>query len=161
MIISDTSPLILLAKIDMLNILLDEIKSISITDIIYDELMFKKSFEVSVIFNEIKNNRILIHKIDKKLLNEILQEFKLDDGEASAYLLYKKNDGKLIFADDRELIKLCKIEQIPFVCTLAIIIRLYEKKKINKKIAIEKLDLLNSYGRYSKEVFDYFQKQVI
>ncbi len=62
--------------------------------------------------------------------------------------------------DDGELIKLCKISQIPFLCSLAIVIRMYEKNILTKKEALEKINNLAKYGRYSKEIIEYYSDKV-
>ena len=55
MIVSNTSTLILLAKVDSLSILLDNIKKISIPKIVYEEIANKKdSFEFLTIKKEIE-----------------------------------------------------------------------------------------------------------
>ena len=90
----------------------------------------------------------------------MLKEFKLDEGEASAYILFKKIKGKAILTDDGELIKLCKIENIPFIVAMAIIIMFFKKRKLTKREAIEKLDKLYGYGRYSNEIYQYFKSEV-
>jgi len=62
--------------------------------------------------------------------------------------------------DDGELIKLCKIENIPFIVAMAVVIRLFKKRKIDKKEAIDKLEKLYGYGRYSEEIYKYFKLEV-
>lgn len=160
MFISNTSTLILLAKVQSLSTLLDDIKKLTIPKIVYQELVMKDSFEVLLIKKEIQKKRIIMIEIDKRSYSTALKEFRLDKGEAAAYALFKKIKGKAIFTDDRELIKLCKIEEIPFICAMAIIIKLYNKKKLDKKQTIEKLDKLNGYGRYSKEIYTFFKDKV-
>src|SRR3970040_671482 len=52
---------------------------------------------------------------------------------------------------DCKLIQLCKLEQIPFLCALSVIIRLYEKKMLTRQEALDKLQLLQKIGRYARE----------
>ena len=119
MIVSNTSTLILLAKVDSLSILLDNIKKISIPKIVYEEIANKKdSFEFLTIKKEIEKNRIVLIDVGKKNYSSILAQFKLDEGEAAAYALFKKIKGNAILTDDGELIKLCKIENAPFIAAI-------------------------------------------
>ena len=161
MIISNASTLILLAKVNSLSVLLDDIKKISIPRIVYNEIVDKKdSFEVLSIKKEIEKKRIVSVDTDKKIYSSVLNQFKLDEGEAAAYALLKKIKGKAILTDDGELIKLCKIENVPFICAMAVIVKLFKKKKLTKGDALEKLQKLHGYGRYSKEIYDFFKSEV-
>ena len=161
MIVSNTSTLILLAKANSLHMLLDEIKKISIPKIVYKEIVDKKeSFEVLSIKNEIEKKRIILVDLDKRSYSLLLAQFKLDEGEAAAYALLKKIKGKAILTDDRELIKLCKIENVPFITAMAAIARLFQKKILTKTDALEKLEKLYGYGRYSKVFYDFFKSEV-
>lgn len=161
MIVSNTSTLVLLAKINMLEKFLDVSPKIVIPVQVREEYSFEKdSYYAKLIEKMIENKKIIVKKVDEKILSNILDSFSLDIGEAAAYCLYKKGSYKAILTDDRELIKLCKLEKIPFLCTLAILVNLYEKDVINKKDLNEKLEKLNSIGRYSKEIFDHFTKDL-
>jgi len=158
--ISNTSTIILLAKVNALNLLLDDLKNITIPSVVYEEIKNKDSFEILSINNEIKKRRIEIRVVDKKCYENVLKQFKLDEGEAAAYALYKTQKGKILLTDDGELIKLCKIENIPFIVAMAVVIRLFKKRKIDKKEAIDKLEKLYGYGRYSEEIYKYFKLEV-
>ncbi len=161
MLISNASTLILLAKADSLNIFLDYVKKIGIPRVVYGEIVYKEnSFEVLSIKKELEKARITIFNVDKRNYADILRQFKLDEGEAATYALYKKISGKAILTDDRELIKLCRIENIPFICAMAVIVRLSENNMIKKQDAMEKLDKIYSYGRYSKEIYSFFKAKL-
>ena len=159
--ISNTSTLILLAKVQSLSVLLNDVKKIAIPKIVYKELDSKDSFEVLLIKKEIEKKRISLFDVNKESYSIVLKQFKLDEGEAAAYALFKKNKGKAILTDDKELIKLCKIENIPFICAMAVIVRLFNKKRLTKDRALDKLKRLYSYGRYSNEIYDFFKVKVV
>lgn len=160
MFISNTSTLILLGKINLLSMMLEDFKEIIIPRIVYDEIERKDSFEILSIKKEIKNGRLKILEIDKKHYETIIKEFKLGEGEAAAYALYKKERGRLILTDDGELIKLCKLENASFAVAMSIVINLYQKKKLAREEALEKLKELYGYGRYSEEIYQYFKSEV-
>ena len=161
MIVSNASTLILLAKVNSLSVLLDDIKKIMIPKIVYEEIINKKdSFEVLLIKKEVEKKRIVLADVDKKGYLCMLEQFKLDEGEAAAYALLEKIKGKAILTDDRELIKLCKIENVPFITAMAVIVRLFKKKKLTKDDALEKLGKLYGYGRYSEDIYDFFKSEV-
>lgn len=161
MIISNASTLILLAKVTALIVLLDNIKKIIIPKIVYEEITNKKdSFEVLVIKKEVEKKRIVLVDVDRKSYSSKLEQFKLDEGEAAAYALLKKIKGNAILTDDRELIKLCKIENVPFITAMAVVVKLFKKMKLTKEDALEKLEKLHGYGRYSNEIYGFFKSEV-
>lgn len=160
MIVSNSSTAILLAKISLLPKFLDAAKKIGITDAVYGEIIRKESFENLIIKKEVQNGRIKIDSIDKKYYLGTIRQFKIDEGEASTYALCIKKKYKGIMTDDRELIKLCKIEGIQFTTAMAIAAALFRKKSISKSEALEKIEKLQGYGRYSNDVYAYFKNMV-
>jgi len=159
MFISNSSTLILLAKINTLRTFLENCDSIIIPEEVYQEsVKNKNSFDALLIAKEI-GNKIKIQKTNKKT-EQIQKQFRMDIGEAAAYLLYDPKLHKAILTDDRELIKLCKIENIPFICAIAIVVQLHKNKKITKEECLEKMAKLETIGRYSKEIVDYFESEV-
>ena len=46
------------------------------------------------------------------------------------------------------------------MCAMAVVIRLFEKKKISKDDALGKLENLHKIGRYTKEIYEYFKSKV-
>ena len=74
--------------------------------------------------------------------------------------------GELIYfldgaTDDKELIKLCKIENAPFICAMGAVVRLYSKNKVTKEKAQDVLKRLYGYGRYSEDIYDFFKAKVM
>ena len=158
--ISNSSTIILLAKVNGLSLLLDDIKKIIIPSVVYDEIKNKDSFEVMLVKKEVEKGRIKAINIDKKSYEDVIKQFKLDEGEAAAYALFKEKDGKALLTDDGELIKLCKIEGIPFIVAMAVVVKLFKKGKIKRDESLEKLSKLYGYGRYSEEIYKYFKSEV-
>ena len=62
--------------------------------------------------------------------------------------------------DDKELIKLCKVEGVKFASAMAIIVMFFIKRIINKNEALDKMEKLQGYGRYSNEIYNYFKNMV-
>ncbi|MFH0875551.1 MAG: hypothetical protein V1859_06430 [archaeon] len=161
MFVSNTSTLILLAKIGLLRKFLEGKHEVIIPQEVYIEFIEKEnSFDAKLIKKEIDEKRIYVKTCDKKIYSNILREFRLHEGEAAAYSLFDVNKHKAILTDDGELIKLCRLSQIPFVCSMAIVINLYKNEKITKAQAKEKIDMLFTIGRYSKDIYEYFIKEV-
>lgn len=160
MLISNSSTIILTAKITLLPKFLGTVKNIAITNVVYEEIIKKDSFENIIIKKEIEKSRIKIESIEEKFYFATLKQFKIDEGEASTFALYINKKYEAILTDDRELIKLCKIEGIKFISAISIIVMLLRKKVIDKKEALEKIEKLQGYGRYSNDIYNYFKDMI-
>jgi len=161
MLVSNTSTLVLLAKIDCLEAFITISPSIAIpTQVKEEELFEKDSYYAKLIKKFIQLKKIVILPVDKTQINDIMSEFKLDEGEAAAYALFDNRKHKAILTDDGELIKLCKLQKVPFICAMAVVIRLFEIKKLSKKEALDKLEDLRKIGRYSEKLYEHFKSEV-
>ena len=161
MFVSNTSTLVLLAKVGCLEVFIDIAPNIEIPSQVKEEALFKKgSYYARLIHGLIEDKRIIVKGVKDTVLQNILSEFRLDKGEAAAYSLYNPKKHRAILTDDGELIKLCKLENIPFICSMAIIVRLYEKKKLKKDNAQSILKKLSVIGRYSEDLYEHFRSEV-
>jgi predicted nucleic acid-binding protein len=159
MIVSNASTLILLAKIGIMHKFIDEFGIITIPSEVQKEIIAGDTFDSKILEKEIKDNHIIVKTIRSSTEN-VLKEFKMHKGEAEAFVLYNECGAKAILTDDGELIKLCKLFEIPFINALAIITRMFEKGILTHIEACEYLQKLNAYGRYSKKIYDYFKQEV-
>ena len=125
-----------------------------------EALFDKDSYYAKLIQKLIQNNKIKIIQVNKNKLNEIISQFKLDKGEAAAFAMFNDKRHKAILTDDGELIKLCKLQSVPFICAMAVVVRLYEKKKLSKESALDKLEELHVIARYSKNLYEHFKSEV-
>ena len=161
MLVSNTSTLVLLAKIGCLEAFIGMLPPIEIPVQVEQEALFDKdSYYAKLIQKLIQNNKIKIIQVNKNKLNEIISQFKLDKGEAAAFAMFKDKRHKAILTDDGELIKLCKLQSVPFICAMAVVVRLYEKKKLSKESALDKLEELHVIARYSKNLYEHFKSEV-
>lgn len=159
MLVSNSSTLILLAKVTVLHSFLETVNKVLIPDEVYKESLENKKTLDSLIIQKYVGNKIIVKKTAKNI-EEIKKQFRLDEGEAAAYALYDQKQHDAILTDDRELIKLCKVENIKFVCAIAIIVQLFKIKKITKQECLEKIDNLQHIGRYSQNIITYFKEEV-
>ncbi len=161
MLVSNTSTLVLLAKVGCLENFIEVSPTIEIPVQVKKEALFERdSYYARLIGKLIHTKKIRIVEVKKELLQKIITEFRLDDGEAAAYVMFDNKKHKAILTDDGELIKLCKLEEKPFICAMAVVIRLFEKKKLSKKEALNKLHQLHIIGRYSKDIYEHFKAEV-
>jgi predicted nucleic acid-binding protein len=161
MLVSNTSTLVLMAKVGCLEKFIGVSPAIKIPIQVKREALFEEnSYYAKLIEKLIRSRKIEVVKVDKTKTKDIMVHFKLDEGEAAAYALFNKKIHKAILTDDGELIKLCKLEDIPFICAMAVIIRLFEKEVLSREEALNKLQKLNIIGRYSEELYEHFKAEV-
>jgi len=161
MLVSNTSTLVLLAKIGCLEHFIEVSQPIEIPVQVKKEALFEKdSYYAKLIEKLIKDKKINLVFVNKEKLSEIKSQFNLDDGEAATYVAFKTKKYDAILTDDGELIKLCKLEKLPFTCAMAIVIRLFEKKMLTKEEALTKLQELHEIGRYSEKLYFQFKSEV-
>ena len=161
MLVSNTSTLVLLAKVGCLETFMEIAPTIIIPEEVKREALFEKeSYYARLIEKLIHEKKIKVIAANKKEITKVISSFRLDEGEAAAYALFDQKKHKAILTDDGELIKLCKLEKIPFMCALAIAIRLYEKKKITKEKTLKILKELHTIGRYKERLYEHFKTQV-
>lgn len=161
MLVSNTSTLVLLAKIGCLEEFIKVSPLIEIPSQVKREALFEAdSYYARLIGKLIDNKKIKVTPANKNILSRVISEFNLDEGEAAAFAIFDKGRHNAILTDDGELIKLCKLEKTPFLCAMAVIIRLFEKNRLSREITIEKLEELYRIGRYSKNLYEYFMKGV-
>ncbi|MBI2542043.1 hypothetical protein HYV80_05020 [Candidatus Woesearchaeota archaeon] len=161
MLVSNTSTLVLLAKVGCLEDFIEVSKIIEIPSQVKREALFEEdSYYARLIEKLISAGRIKVVGVKESQIAKIMSEFALDKGEAAAYAMFDAKKHQAILTDDGELIKLCKLEKIPFICAMAIIIMLFENKKLSKEDAMSKLKNLNVIGRYSEKLYEYFKSEV-
>lgn len=159
MIVSDASTLILLARISILRKFIAAFEKIIVPKEVAKEMTVAHSLDARMLEREIKENSIIVKNI-KSSTDEITRQFRLDMGEAESYVLYNELHARAILTDDGELIKLCKLFEIPFVNALAIVVRMFDCGRLTKEETCEYLRKLNDYGRYSRKVYNVFKEEV-
>lgn len=161
MLVSNTSTLVLLAKIGCLELFIEVSPTIEVpTQVKRESLFDKDSYYARLIKKLIQEKKINVVEVNKSIIKNIMPEFRLDEGEAATYALFDSKKHDAVLTDDGELIKLCKLEKVPFTCAMAVVIRLYEKRKLSKEDTINKLEMLYRIGRYSKELYENFKSEV-
>lgn len=161
MLVSNSSTLILLAKISLLETWLSQCYGITIPEEVFSEAVLgREEFDARLIKKLVEENKIKVEHAEREITRKAMIEFRLDLGEAAAFALCNPKKYQAIMTDDGELIKLCRLEKIEFINALSIVVGLYQKKIIEKETALEKLDRLKIIGRYSKEIFSYFRSKV-
>jgi predicted nucleic acid-binding protein len=150
-IVFDSSTLILLAKIEILNTISEDIQVI-IPEMVRSECTGKDLFDAKLISSLIKNGKIKVASVTKKeSVEKLCRDFKIHIGEAEAFALALKKNLPLA-VDDLPSIKACKILNHKFTTAIHFLINVTENGKIKEDMAFVKLEKLSSYGRYSKRI---------
>jgi predicted nucleic acid-binding protein len=162
MIIFDASTLILLAKISLLeNFLLNFLYEVFIPKKVKDEVLRGKSEEVPLLVKLIEVKKIQVIKIrEGQQIKKLMTDFSIGSGEAEAIVLALQKKGSLVGTDDKNAIRACKILGIPFTTTIAILLRTFEKKLLDKKTALLKLQKLEMIARYHRTIIEDAESQI-
>ncbi len=161
MLVSNTSTLVLLAKVGCLEAFIGVSPEIVLPAEVRAEVMFEKdSYYAKLIDKLLEEKKLKMVQADKLVVEKVMSEFRLGEGEAAAYALFDSRKHRAILTDDGELIKLCKLARVPFVCAMAAVIVLYERKVLTRAEALDKLEALVKVGRYSKRLHDFFRSEV-
>ncbi|MBI3600678.1 MAG: hypothetical protein HY097_08565 [Nitrospinae bacterium] len=152
-IVFDSSTLILLAKVEILRPVIEDIKAI-IPEIVKAECLAKDTFDSRLISSIIEEDKIRVLKVGRQEnITRLCKDFKIHIGEAEALSLALGRKIPLA-VDDLPTIKACKILNQRFTTAIHFLIDITKSKKINEDTAIAKLEKLSFYGRYSKRIID-------
>lgn len=162
MIVFDSSTLILLAKIEMLELFISNYKGrLLIPEMVRAEVCIKGKEETPLITGLIAGNKIEVVKTGHGgAVKKLMEDFNIEVGEAEALLLAVKEGAEAIATDDRNAIRASKFLKLEFITATTILVRAFEKRLIDRGTAVIKLQKLQSVGRYSKTIIDDAMKQI-
>lgn len=150
-IVFDASTLILLAKIELLREITEEVKVI-IPKKVKSECLSKEGIEALLISNLIKEKKIEVKKAGNvSAIKKIQKDFRIEAGEAEALWLTRRLNCP-IAVDDGPTIKACKVMGQRFTTAIHFLLNLVSQKRLELPIAMAKLEKLSYYGRYSREI---------
>lgn len=152
MIIFDASTLILLAKLDLLEII-TQMWEILVSNEVEAEATCRSEFlDAKIIIELIKTGKIRVVKLKSSaLLKKLQEDFSIAEGEASVLLLARQRQA-ILATDDGQTIKACKVLGVKFVTAIHFLLMVYSRKMINKGLALEKLERLKNLGRYNARI---------
>lgn len=161
MIVADASTLVLLAKSECLDLLLQKNVKIVIPEAVFFECTFKKTFDALLIEKRVNEGKIAVNKIkNRAAVFEIMQSFGLEIGESESIVLFRELKGTVLWVDDGKAIRAAKILKIPFLTAPTIAVGLFKSKEISRE-SFKKIILpLQKYGRYSHEIIELALKEV-
>ena len=158
-IVFDASTLILLAKIELLREISEEI-TIIIPEKVKIECLSKESIDALVVLTLIKEKKIEVRKAGNiEAIKKLQIDFKIEIGEAEALWLAKRLNCP-IAVDDGPTIKACKVIGQRFTTAIHSLINLASKKILEVPIALAKLEKLSHYGRYRGGIIEDAAKRL-
>jgi predicted nucleic acid-binding protein len=156
MIVFDASTLILITKIEVLDLFLAGSQlAVAIPIEVEKECCAGRTLDALMIQRALKASKIKTLEVrNKKPLAKLRADFALGGGEAEAIALALEKRATLIGIDDKNGISACKLLGIPFTTAIGILIRACEKKLLSLPEAQAKLAVLGIYGRYKQSILE-------
>jgi len=150
-IVFDASTLILLAKIELLREITEEINVI-IPEKVKSECLLKEGIDATLISTLIRETKIIVKKAgNAEAIKKIQHDFRIETGEAEALWLARRLDCA-IAVDDGQTIKACKVIGQRFTTAIHFLLNLASQNRLEKSMALAKLEKLSTIGRYSKKI---------
>ena len=164
-IICDSSILILLSKLEMLDLLIEAFDDIIIPQAVYHESVvlgkMLKKMDALLIEKKIKDGKIKVEEINDLTEKEnIITNFNIHEGESEAIVLYLEKNADLFGTDDFKTLKVCKVFNIKYFTTPLFIVRCYLNNKLTKDISILKFEKLLKIGWYKEETILEFKNKI-
>ena len=157
MLIFDSSTLILIAKIELLDVFLKDIgMEIVIPKGVEDECCGgKKTLDALIIRKAVHESRIKVKSVrNRKLVAKLGEDFSMGSGESEAIALALQEKALLVCIDDKNGINACKLAGIPFTTAVGILVRSCQKVLIDRSDGLVKLSALGEYGRYRNAILE-------
>ena len=157
MLIFDSSTLILIAKVELLDVFLKDFgMEIAIPKAVEDECCGgKKTLDALIIRKALDESRIKVRSVrDRKLVAKLEEDFSMGRGESEAIALALQEEALLVGIDDKNGINACKLAGIPFTTAVGILVRSCQKGLIDRSDALVKLSALAKYGWYRNAILE-------
>ena len=157
MIVKDTMVVIHLAKITLLEKSCALFKPVAIPEEVHREIIEgeKKGYEdVKVVQELVKAGKVSVKRVRDKELLKRAKEFNIQRGEAEAVALYWQEKAEYLASDDDNLRKRSLLLNLNLIGTPAIILKLYQERRIDRNKILESLRALRKIGWFSTAVID-------
>jgi len=157
MLIFDASTLILIAKIDLLELFLGTLSMrTAIPVAVHRECCgVKKTFDSLMIQKAVDDSRIEVAVVkDRKAISRLREDFSLGAGESEVIAMALQSDARLVGIDDKNAINACRFLRLPFTTAVGILLVCRERNLVGMNEAVDKLDMLAKYGRYKNSIID-------
>ncbi len=156
MIVFDASTLILLARIELLDMFVRDFPGkVLIPETVKVETIGGDREGSRIIERLIEDGQIVVKKVKNTgLVKKFRSDFCIDAGEAEALALALEEQTAIIATDDRNAIKASKLLRLDFITAIAVLVRAVEKGRVARDDGIVKLGKLRSIGRYGRPILE-------
>ncbi len=157
LIIKDAMILIHLAKLSLLEISCDYFEEVMIPKLVSNEVLngIKNKYpDAKIIEGLIEEKKIIVKEVKEKFLIKKANQFNIQKGEAEVVALYWQEEAKLIATDDDNVRKKKILLNLNLIGTPAIILLLYQNKKIDNLKLKQSLTELKKIGWFNNSIFD-------
>jgi len=157
MLVFDSSTLILIAKVELLDAFLKDIgMEIAIPQAVEDECGGgKKTLDALFIRKALDESRIKVRSVrNRRLVAKLAEDFSMGRGESEAIALALQEGALLVGIDDKNGINACKLLGIAFTTAIGILVRSREKGLLTGSEALAKLTTLAKHGRYKESILE-------
>lgn len=157
MIVLDSSTLILLAKTDLLDPLLERSPTaLAIPEAVERECCLGvQSFDALLIRKRLDESKIRTIAVkNKRVATRLARDFNLGRGEAEAIALALQQGAQLVAMDDKNGINACKLVGLPFATAIAMLVRSALRGWLSREEGLRKLEALAKHGRYAKSIIE-------
>jgi predicted nucleic acid-binding protein len=157
MLIFDASTLILLTRIELIDIFLAASTQDAVIPVEVEKecCSAKTTLDSLVIRRAIADSKISVLEVkDRKLVLKLQNDFSLGLGEAEAIALAVWKKANLLAIDDKNGINACRLVGIAFTTAANILVSCRDKGLLKSNEALKKLILLERYGRYKKAILE-------
>ncbi len=157
MIIFDASTLILIAKVELLDLFLANIDvPVAIPGEVERECCgSKKALDAVIIQRALDESRIKTVVVkNRRLVAKLQDDFSMGKGEAEAIALALDEKAQFLGIDDKNGINACKLLGVAFTTAVGILIRSREKRLLEESEALERLASLAKHGRYKDLIIE-------
>jgi hypothetical protein len=157
MVVFDSSTLILIAKVELLDVFVKDIgMEIAIPRAVEDECCGgKKTLDALIIRKALDESRIKVRSVrNRRLAAKLEEDFSLGRGESEAIALALQEKALLVGIDDKNGINACKLAGIPFTTAVGILVRSCQKGLIDRGDALIRLSALARFGWYRNAILE-------
>jgi len=163
MLVLDASTLILIAKMEILDLFLDGIESkVAIPAEVAKECCgVKKSLDALLIQKALDESRVKVVAVkNRRLVTKLQGDFGLGRGEAEAIVLALAEKAQVLGIDDKNGINACKLLGVAFTTAVGVLVRMREKGFLTVGEALVKLATLEKHGRYKPSILEDARRKI-
>ncbi|MBY8986587.1 MAG: hypothetical protein KGD65_16060 [Candidatus Lokiarchaeota archaeon] len=165
LVVCDSSFLILISKLEMLDLLIENFEHVMIPQAVYSESVDQgiklRKMDAYLVEKRVKDGNITVGSIkDLEEKENLMKNFNMHEGESESLILYSEKKADLFGSDDYKTIKVCKILKIRYFTTPLFIFRCFSNKLLSKDQSLLKFEKLQEFGWYKEDLIIEFKNRL-